>query len=187
MLKPEIGIISFDNVRTDSSGGRTKDIRSGYVESFVTSPEVVIGRATAQKAVWAANKFVVMLNSNEGSLSIDLLNRSLPIRLTPTGDVTQRKSPIGNPKLEYLPANRRQIEAERWGMIERWVKVLTALKNRATFALENGPPSSQHFFATNVLHPAAEGICGEKMFPGTLGAGPRESAKVASFESAVDR
>ena len=64
--------------------------------------------------------------------------------------------------------------------------VLTALKNRATFALKNGPPSSQHFFATNALHPAAEGICGEKMFPGTLGAGPRESAKVASFESAVD-
>jgi hypothetical protein len=122
MQKPEIGIISFDNVRTDSSGGRAKVIRSGYVESFVTSSEVVIGRATAYKAVWAKNKFVVMLNSNEGSLSIDLLNRSLPIRLAPTGDVTQRKSPIGNPKLEYLPANRRQIEAERWGMIDRWVK-----------------------------------------------------------------
>jgi hypothetical protein len=122
MLKPEIGIVSFDNVRTDSSGGRTKVIRSGYVESFVTSAEVVIGRATAHKAVWAANKFVVMLNSNEGSLSIDLLNRSLPIRLAPTGDVTQRRSPIGNPKLEYLPVHRREIEAERWGMIDRWVK-----------------------------------------------------------------
>ena len=132
MLKPEIGIISFDNVRTDSSGGRTKVIRSGYVESFVTSPEVVIGRATAQKAVWAANKFVVMLNSNEGSLSIDLLNRSLPIRLTPTGDVTQRKSPIGNPKLEYLPANRRQIEVERWGMIEKWVKAGKPLDESVT-------------------------------------------------------
>jgi hypothetical protein len=36
--------------------------------------------------------------------------------------VTQRRSPIGNPKLEYLPANRRQIEAERWGMIDRWVQ-----------------------------------------------------------------
>ena len=36
-----------------------------------------------------ANNFIVMLNSNEGSLSIDLLNRSLPIRLAPTGDVTQ--------------------------------------------------------------------------------------------------
>src|SRR5262249_54864344 len=122
MQKPEIGIISFDNVRTDSSGGRAKVIRSGYVESFVTSSEVVIGRATAHKAVWAANKFVLMLNSNEGSLSIDLLNRSLPIRLAPTGDVTQRKSPIGNPKLEYLPANRAQIIAERQGMIDRWVK-----------------------------------------------------------------
>lgn len=122
MLKPEIGILSFDNVRTDSSGGRTKIIRSGYVESFVTSSEVVLGRATAHNAKWAANKFVVMLNSNEGSLSIDLLNRSLPIRLAPTGDVTQRMSPIGNPKLEYLPANRRDIESERWGMIDRWVR-----------------------------------------------------------------
>src|ERR1022692_4650035 len=65
-------------------------------------------------------------------------------------------------------------------------RLLTALKNRATFALKNGPPSTQHFFATNALHPTVEGICGEKMFPGTLGAGPRESAKVASFESAVD-
>src|ERR1035438_5353052 len=70
--------------------------------------------------------------------------------------------------------------------VHEHIALLTALKNRATFALKNGPPSSQHFFATNALHPAAEGICGEKMFPGTLGAGPRESAKVASFESAVD-
>ena len=31
--------------------------------------------------------------------------------------------------------------------------VLTALKNRATFSLKNGPPSTQHFFATNALHP----------------------------------
>jgi hypothetical protein len=122
MQKPEVGIISFDNVRADSSGGRAKIIRSGYVESFVTFSEIVIGRATAHKVVWAANKFVVMLNSNEGSLSIDLLNRSLPIRLAPTGDVTQRKSPIGNPKLEFLPANRSQIQAERWGMIDRWVR-----------------------------------------------------------------
>jgi hypothetical protein len=121
-MKPEIGIISFDNVRTDSSGGRTKVIRSAYVESFVTSSEVVIGRATAHKAVWAVNNFIVMLNSNEGSLSIDLLNRCVPIRLAPTGDVTQHKSPIGNPRLEYLPVNRNEIEAERWGMIDRWVK-----------------------------------------------------------------
>ncbi len=123
MAKPEIGIISFDNVRTRSA----TSISSGYVESFVTSPEVVIGKATSSKAVWAANKFLVMLNSNEGSLSIDLLNRSLPIRLAPTGDVTQRRSPIGNPKLEYLPANRTQIIAERQGMVERWLRAGTPL------------------------------------------------------------
>jgi hypothetical protein len=33
-------------------------------------------------------------------------NRHVPIGLHPKGDVTQRKSPIGNPKHEYLPANR---------------------------------------------------------------------------------
>ena len=118
-MRPEVGIISFDNVKTRGASL----ISSGYVESFVTASEVVIGKATGNnKPRCTANKFVVMLNSNVGSLSIDLLNRSLPIRLAPSGDVTQRKSPIGNPKLEYLPANRRQIEAERWGMIDRWVR-----------------------------------------------------------------
>lgn len=31
-------------------------------------------------------------------------------------------------------------------------KLLIALKNDTTPALKNGPPSSQHFFATNSLH-----------------------------------
>jgi len=34
--------------------------------------------------------------------------------------VADRKSPIGNPKLEYLPANRDFIEAELRGMVEKW-------------------------------------------------------------------
>lgn len=117
---PEIGVINFDNVRTDSSG-RGKLIRTGFVESFVTTAELVLS-STRNKPIRVANKFIVLLNTNEGSLSIDLLNRALPIRLAPTGDVTERRSPIGNPKLEFLPAHRCQIEAERWGMIRRWVE-----------------------------------------------------------------
>lgn len=118
---PEIGVINLDNVRLDSSGGRARIIRSGFLESFVTNGEVMLN-SPGLRPVRTANKFVLLLNTNEGSLSIDLLNRALPIRLAPTGDVTQRKSPIGNPKLEFLPANRSQIEAERWGMIQRWVE-----------------------------------------------------------------
>ena len=56
MLKPEIGIISFDNVRTDSSGGRTKVIRSGYVESFVTSPRLSLAEPRrTRRSGWRIN------------------------------------------------------------------------------------------------------------------------------------
>lgn len=48
------------------------------------------------------------------------MNRSLPIHLAPHGDVHSRETPIGNPKLEFLPRNRGRIEAEFRGMIETW-------------------------------------------------------------------
>src|SRR5262249_8616737 len=38
----------------------------------------------------------------------------------PRGSIQDRHSPIGNPKLEFLPRNRSRIEAELRGMIERW-------------------------------------------------------------------
>jgi hypothetical protein len=125
--KPEIGVINFDNVRTDSSG-RAKLIRTGFLEGFITNSEIVLSSATARsKPIRGANKFVVLLNTNEGSLSIDLLNRALPIRLNPTGDLTERivkaKELLGGDvKHEWLPAHRDQIEAELWGMIDRWLK-----------------------------------------------------------------
>jgi len=98
---PETGVLNLDNVRIDSSG-RGKIIRSGFLESLVTNSEFVLN-SIGMKPVRSANRFVVLINTNEGGLSIDLLNRALPIRLAPTGDVTQRRSPIGNPKLEFLP------------------------------------------------------------------------------------
>lgn len=122
--QPEIGVISFDNVRTDSSG-RSRLIRTGFLESFITNAELVLSSATSRKPIRTSNKFVVLLNTNEGSLSIDLLNRSLPIRLNPTGDLTDRidraKAALGGDvKHEWLPAHRDEIESELWGMIDRW-------------------------------------------------------------------
>ncbi len=118
--QPETGVISFDNVRKDSAGP-AKIIRSAFLESFVTSDKIALSSAASKTPVRMSNKFVVILNTNEGALSIDLLNRSLPIRLAPTGGVTEllAKSPIGNPR-DFLRNNRRRIEAELWGMIERW-------------------------------------------------------------------
>jgi hypothetical protein len=122
---PEIGVVNIDNVRFDSSG-RGKIIRSGFLESFITSSEVMLS-STRGKPIRIANRFLILLNTNEGFLSIDLLNRSLSIRLNPTGDLPERiekaKSLLGGDvKHEWLPAHRDDIEAELWGMIERWVR-----------------------------------------------------------------
>jgi hypothetical protein len=40
--------------------------------------------------------------------------------LEATGNIEDRNSSIGNPKLEYLPAKRAEIDAELRGMIEKW-------------------------------------------------------------------
>jgi hypothetical protein len=127
LQRPEIGVISLDNVRTDSSG-RAKVIRTGFLEGFITNAEVVLSSATSRsKPIRTANRFVVLLNTNEGSLSIDLLNRALPVRLNATGDLTERIADVkkrlgGDVKHEWLPAHQARIEAELWGMIDRWVK-----------------------------------------------------------------
>lgn len=119
-MDSDIGMLVFDNVRLDSSGSRSKFIRSGFVESFVTSPEVVLASPGAGEPIRLQNRYVVTINMNDGMLSPDLMNRSLSIHLAPRGDVHERDTPIGNPKLEFLPQNRDRIEAELRGMIETW-------------------------------------------------------------------
>jgi hypothetical protein len=119
-LDPDLGIIVIDNVRLDSAGGRGKFIRSAFVESFVTNAEVTTASPGAGEAITLPNKFIVVINTNDGALSQDILNRALPIHLAPKGSIDDRESPIGNPKLEFLPQNRHRIEAEVRGMIERW-------------------------------------------------------------------
>jgi hypothetical protein len=116
---PEIGVVVFDNVRVDSSG-RAKFIRSAFIESFVTSAEVTLASPGAGDPIQLENRYVVTINTNDGKLSPDLMNRALPIHLAPRGSVHERQTPIGNPKLDFLPAHQEQIEAELRGMIERW-------------------------------------------------------------------
>ncbi len=122
---PEIGLVNIDNVRIDSAG-RGKIIRSGFIESLVTSSEIML-TSTSRRPVRMPNRFLFLLNTNIGSLSVDLLNRSLPIRLNPTGDLQERiaksKETLGGDvKHDWLPAHREQIQAELWGMIDRWVE-----------------------------------------------------------------
>lgn len=121
-LDADIGLVVFDNVRLDSAGGRATMIRSAFLESFVTSPEVTLASPGAGEALRVENKYVVTLNTNDGALSPDLMNRSLPIHLAPVGDVQDRPCDIGNPKLEFLPQNRERIEAELNGMVQRWIE-----------------------------------------------------------------
>jgi len=117
---PDIGVVVFDNVRLDSAGGHGKYVRSAFIESFVTSAELTLASPGGGEAITLDNTFVVSINTNDGALSPDLMNRALTISLAPKGNVQERLSPIGNPKLEFLPANRDRIDAELRGMIERW-------------------------------------------------------------------
>jgi hypothetical protein len=102
----------------DSAGGGGF-IRGGFVESFITNAEVSLA-APGVGQFQNKNRYVVAINTNDGTLSADLLNRALPIHLAPKGSVHDRPSPIGNPKLEFLPQNQLQIESELHGMIQRW-------------------------------------------------------------------
>jgi hypothetical protein len=117
---PGIGLALLDNVRLDSAGGRARLIRSAFVESFVTSAQLTLASPGAGEPVRLANHYVVAIDTNDGLLSPDLLNRALSIHLAPTGNIEDRESPLGNPKLEFLPAHREQIQAELRGMVERW-------------------------------------------------------------------
>lgn len=116
---PDIGVVIFDNVRCDSSG-RAHFIRSAFIESFVTNAEVTLASPSAGEPICLENRYVVTINTNDGKLSPDLMNRALPIHLAPRGSVHEQETPIGNPKLDFLPRHREQIESELRGMIERW-------------------------------------------------------------------
>lgn len=116
---PDVGVVVVENARLDK---RERFIASAFLERFATDPEPLLFSTGTGPAARRRNDIVLGISTNFGSVSEDLLNRSLPIHLHPVGSVTERHSKIGNPKLEYLPKHREAIAAELRGMIERWKK-----------------------------------------------------------------
>ena len=116
---PDTVVLNVENARL---GSKQKYIASGFLERFLTDPEPTMFSTGTGGPVRRKNNLVVAISTNFGMLSTDLLNRSLPIHLDPVGNVADRESPIGNPKLEFLPAHRFQIEAELRGMVQRWLE-----------------------------------------------------------------
>ncbi len=114
---PDAGVVVIENARL---GPRDKFIASAFIERFVTDPEPLLFSTGTGAPVRRRNDFVLGISTNFGTVSEDALNRSLPLRLHLIGDVADRKSPIGNPRYEFLPANKERIAAELRGMIERW-------------------------------------------------------------------
>jgi hypothetical protein len=115
--EPDLALIDVENARLE---GDQKEIASAFLERLLTDREPSLYSPGTGPPVRRANDFIVAISTNHGSVPDDLMNRGLPIHLNPVGDVAGRVSPIGNPKLEYLPAHRDRIEAELRGMVERW-------------------------------------------------------------------
>jgi hypothetical protein len=116
-LDSRIGVVNIENVRQDP---RIREISSAFLERFITDPKPLLFSTKVRTPVQRTNDLVLAMTTNFGIVGEDLMNRSLPIHLHPVGDVADRQPAIGNPKLEFLPSNRDQIEAELRGMVERW-------------------------------------------------------------------
>jgi hypothetical protein len=117
---PDAGVLTVENARL---GSGDKFIASATLERSLTDSAPLLHSTKARDALKIPNRLVVTISTNFGTVSEDLMNRGLPIHLAPTGNVADRITSIGNPKLEYLPRNRERIEAEVRGMIETWKEV----------------------------------------------------------------
>jgi hypothetical protein len=114
---PDAAVVVIENARLDR---RDSHIASAFLERFATDPEPFLFSTGTGPASRRRNDILLAISTNFGTVSEDLLNRSLPIHLNPVGNVGDRVSPIGNPKLEFLPQNQELIAGEIRGMIERW-------------------------------------------------------------------
>ena len=112
-----MGVIVIDNARL---GKRDKVIASACLERAITDPMPFFFSAKSRGSIRINNTRIFAITTNFGMVSEDIMNRSLTIHLHPKGDVEIRHADIGNPKYEFLPANREKIGAELRGMIERW-------------------------------------------------------------------
>lgn len=113
----DCGVVVVENARLERRGNT---ISSAIIERFATDPHVFLFSTGTGPATRRRNDVVLAISTNFGTVSEDILNRSLPIHLDPVGHVSERVSPIGNPKLEFLPENQEGIAAELRGMVERW-------------------------------------------------------------------
>ena len=103
----------------------------------MTTPEITLASPGAGEPLMIPNIFVVIINTNDGLLSPDMLNRAITILLAPKGNVHDRQSPIGNPKLEFLPAHSERIQAELRGMVERWKDAGRPLDNDVRYFMSD--------------------------------------------------
>jgi hypothetical protein len=116
---PDTAVLVVENARLDR---KDRFIASAYLERFATDPHPFLFSTGTGEPVRRLNNIVTAISTNFGTVSEDIANRSLPIHLNPTGNVAERRSNIGNPKLEFLPANKHRIAAELRGMVDRWKK-----------------------------------------------------------------
>lgn len=114
---PDTGVVVIENARLDRGD---RSIASAFIERFATDPEPLLFSTGTGQPERIRNEIVMAISTNFGTLSEDIMNRALPIHLSPVGSVSDRRSPIGNPKYDFLPRNRKRIAAELRGMVERW-------------------------------------------------------------------
>ena len=119
-LVPDVGMVVTENARL---GGRDRIIASAYLEMTATTPEPFLFSTGTGAAIRIRNGLVLGISTNYGTVSEDILNRSLPIHLAPKGDIHIRhaESKIDNPRLVFLPKHKEDIAAEARGMIQKWV------------------------------------------------------------------
>jgi hypothetical protein len=123
--RPDARVIYLDNVRLTR---RNRFIKSQFFESLITNREISLASAKLRRALRGPNKYIVLLNTNEGSLVSDLLNRDCPIQIHCADGLQERiakaRAKLGglDVKTEWLPANMQKLQAELWYMIDRWLK-----------------------------------------------------------------
>lgn len=113
----DVGVVVVGNARIEQG----KVISSAFLEHFLTTKMPSLTSPSVRNVRLIQNDMVIAISTNNGHVSEDLHNRSLPIHLSPKGHVADRLSPIGNPRYEYLPKYQAEIDAELRGMINRWV------------------------------------------------------------------
>jgi hypothetical protein len=116
--RPDLGLLNIDNIRLDQKG---EVIRSSFLERILHEAEPLLSSPGTKVSLRVHNHFVVAATVNQGRFSEDLVNRSVAIRLEATGDLSKRQSPLGDPKGDFLPRYRDQIDGELRGMIEQWI------------------------------------------------------------------